>query len=74
MTYWSKHPQDYSVGVYAQGVQALQSLGSSRRIECALRRYVARNAYRIATDEDALSAFTSVFGGARDRFARYGVQ
>jgi len=74
MTYWSKHPQDYSVGVYAQGVQALQSLGSNRRIECALRRYVAHNAYRIATGEDALSAFASVFADARDRFARYGVQ
>ena len=74
MTYWSKHPQDYSVGVYAQGVQALQSLGSSRRIECALRRFVARNAYRIATDEDALSAFASVFPDARSRLARYGVR
>jgi hypothetical protein len=73
MTYWSKHPDDYSVGVYAQGVQALQSLGSSRRIECALRRYVAHNAYRIATDEDALSAFSSVFPDARSTFARYGV-
>jgi len=52
----------------------LQSLGSSRRIECALRRYVARNAYRIATDEDALSAFQSVFPDARTRLAAYGVR
>ena len=74
MTYWSRHPQDYTVGVYAQGVQALQSLGSSRRIECALRRYVAHNAYRIATDEDALAAFAGVFPDARSRLAGYGVR
>ncbi len=74
MTFWGTRPQEYSAGVYAQGVQALQSLGSSRRIECALRRYVARNAYRIATDEDALSAFSSVFPDARTVFARYGVR
>jgi hypothetical protein len=74
MTYWSRHPGDYSVGVYAQGVQALQSLGPAPRIECALRRYVARNAYRIATDEDALAAFSSVFPDARSRLGRYGVR
>jgi hypothetical protein len=73
MTFWGTRPQEYSAGVYAQGVQALQSLGSSGRIECALRRYVARNAYRIATDEDALAALSSVFPDARSVFARYGV-
>jgi hypothetical protein len=73
MTYWESHPQDYSAGVYAQGVQAIQSLGSDRRIECALRRYVAANAYRIATDADALAAFASVFPDAHNDLAGYGV-
>jgi hypothetical protein len=73
MSYWQQHGNVYFAGVYAQGVQALQSLGSQRRIECALRRYVARNAYGIATDADALSAFATVFPQVREDLARYGV-
>ena len=73
MTYWVHHPADYFNGVYAQGVQALQALGAQPRVACALRRYVARNAYRIATDADALRAFSSVFPHARDDLAPYGV-
>jgi hypothetical protein len=42
-------------------------------VACALRRYVARNAYRIATDADVLRAFSSVFPHARDDLAPYGV-
>jgi hypothetical protein len=74
MTYWAAHPGEYSAGVYAQGVQALQSLGPEPRVACALRRYVARNAYRIATDRDALAAFASVFPDARTQLGRYGVR
>ena len=74
MTYWAAHPGEYFAGVYAQGVQALQSLGSEPRVACALRRYVARNAYRIATDGDALAAFASVFPDARTLLGRYGVR
>jgi hypothetical protein len=73
MTYWQQRGNVYFAGVYAQGVQALQSLGSQRRIECALRRYVARNAYGIATDGDALSAFATVFPNVREDLGRYGV-
>jgi hypothetical protein len=73
MTYWSRHPQDYSAGVYSQSVQAVQSIGTTRQVECALRRYVARNAYGIATPDDALAAFASEFPNARSHFATYGV-
>jgi len=73
MTYWDAHPHDYFAGVYAQGVQALASFGPPGRVACALRRYVARNAYTIARDPDVVAAFASVFPGAAGRFARYGV-
>jgi hypothetical protein len=74
MTFWESRPREYFAGVYAQGVQALDSLGGTRRIECALRRYAARNAYRIATDEDALAAFATVFPDARQVLGRYGLR
>jgi hypothetical protein len=74
MTYWDRHPHDYFAGVYAQGVQALSSLGPVPRVACALRRYVAHNAYGIANDADALAAFSSVFPDARTHFAGYGVR
>ena len=74
MTFWDRHGKEYFAGVYGQGVQALQSLGSTGRIECALRRYTARNAYRIATDRDLIAAFSTVFPQAREQLARYGVR
>ncbi len=74
MTYWDSHPDAYFAGVYAQGVVALNSLGPPGRVACALRRYVARNAYRIADDADAVAAFASEFPGARRHFAQYGVR
>jgi len=74
MTFWDRREKEYFAGVYGQGVQALQSLGSTGRIECALRRYAARNAYRIATNRDLIAAFSTVFPQAREQFARYGVR
>src|SRR5438046_1857275 len=50
MSYWDHNQGAYTAGVYAQPVQVLQSFGSQPKVECALRRYVARNAYGIATD------------------------
>lgn len=74
MTFWSSRPNEYFAGVYSQGVDALLSLGSTSRIECALRRYAARNAYRIATKSDLIAAFSTVFPQARQQLARYGVR
>ena len=74
MTFWDHRGKEYFAGVYGQGVQALQSLGSTARIECALRRYAARDAYRIATDSDLIAAFSTVFPQARQQLARYGVR
>ncbi|HET7380583.1 MAG TPA: hypothetical protein VFJ24_11120 [Gaiellales bacterium] len=74
MTYWDKHVHAYFAGVYAQGVRAVNSIGPPERVACALRRYVARNAYGIADDADAVAAFASVFPDARRHFAAYGVR
>jgi hypothetical protein len=73
MTFWERHGSAYFAGVYAQGVQALNTLGSPQQIACALRRYVAANAYGIATTQDALAAFSSVFVRAEVDLARYGI-
>src|SRR4029079_10700255 len=56
MSYWHHHRGAYFAGVYAQPVQVLQSFGSQAKVECALRRYVARNAYLIGTDARAVGA------------------
>ena len=74
MSYWDHHQGAYFAGVYAQPVQVLQSFRSPRKVECALRRYVARNAYGIATDADAVAAFSNEFSDARAVFARAGVR
>ena len=75
MTYWDRLPEAaYFAGVYAQGVQALESLGPQPRIECALRRYVAANAYGIADDHDLVRALARVFPQAPAQLARYGVR
>ena len=55
-------------------VHVLQSFGSQPKVECALRRYVARRAYGIATDADAVAAFTTEFPDARAVLARAGVR
>jgi hypothetical protein len=68
MTYWEGRPSYYR-GVYVQGVQALAALGDPNRVDCALRVYVARNAYRIATTEDLVRALETVFPDARARLA-----
>ena len=73
MSYWDHNQGAYFAGVYAQPVQVLQSFGSEPKVECALRRYVARNAYRIATDADAVAAFSTEFPDARAVFAHAGV-
>jgi hypothetical protein len=41
-------------------------------VDCALRHYVAREAFRIATPESFVRAVSVVFPGARAVLARYG--
>jgi hypothetical protein len=73
VSYWERHPDDYFSGIYAQGPQALASLGDPASVDCALRRYVAANAYGIAEPRDLVSALEEELPGAADKLAEYGV-
>jgi hypothetical protein len=73
MTFWEHHPSDYYPGLYVQGAEAVASLGSVDRVDCSLRQYVARNAFRIATPSDAFAAFTGEFPDAISTLAPAGL-
>lgn len=74
MTFWADKPQIYSAGVYTQGAQALAALGDPALVDCALRVFVARNAYRIARQPDLVKAAAAVFPDAAATLAAYGVK
>ncbi len=73
MTYWDSHAPSYYKGVYAQTPQALAALGPPDLVDCALRLYVARYAYRIARPADLIDILTQVFPGAPTVLAGYGL-
>jgi hypothetical protein len=74
MTFWDHHFSGFFAGVYAQGVRALFSLGDPRLVDCALRRYVADNAYRTATPIDLLASLQRFFPDARQKLVAYGAR
>ncbi len=74
MTFWSAHPDAYQDGVYTQGAQALAALGDPSLVDCALRVYVAANAYRIARQPDLVRAAAAVFPDAAATLTAYGVK
>ena len=74
MSYWSEHQDVYSAGVYTQGAQALAALGDPDLVDCALRVYVAVNAYRIARQPDLVRAAGAVFPDAAATLAAWGVK
>jgi hypothetical protein len=74
MTYWEPRQSSYYRGVYVQGTQALAALGDPGLVDCALRHYVARNAFRIARPADLVAAMRAVFPDALARMAPYGVR
>jgi hypothetical protein len=73
ITYWNSHASSYYRGVYAQTPQALAALGPPDLVDCALRQYVARYAYRIAKPADLIDVLTQVFPAAPAVLARYGL-
>lgn len=74
MRYWDEHERSYYGGVYVQGVQALDALGKPRRVDCALKRYVAENAYGVATTADLVEALEPDFPRARRVLRRFGAR
>ncbi len=73
MSFWTLRPSYYQDGVYTQGAQALGSLGPPDMVDCALRVYVAQNAYRIAKPADLVAAASAVFPDAAEKLAGFGI-
>jgi Peptidase family M1 domain len=73
MSYWSGKERRYFTEVYGGGVLALRSLGPPALVDCALRAYAARNAYRIAEPADLIAALSAVIPGAETRLRRFGI-
>ncbi|HVV35709.1 MAG TPA: M1 family aminopeptidase [Acidimicrobiales bacterium] len=75
MTFWDPIHNDYYRSVYVQSVQALGALGvSTAAVDCALARYVAANAYRVATPQAVVDALKTVAPNAAAVLAKYGVK
>jgi hypothetical protein len=74
LPYWASNHSLYNAGVYIQGAKALASLGDLDVVDCALRIYVARNAYRIARPGDLVAALSTVFPQAAQTLATFGVR
>jgi hypothetical protein len=74
LPYWASNHSLYNAGVYIQGAKALASLGDLDLVDCALRIYVARNAYRIARPADLIAALSAVFPQAPQTLAAFGVR
>ena len=60
----------YSIAV----ISALAGLGRPDLVDCALRLYLARRAYRIARPADLIADLTTVFPNAAAVLAPYGLR
>ena len=73
MTFWAGKARRYYREVYGGGPEALRSLHAPAKVDCALRLYVAHDAYRIAVPADLLDVLDRVIPGASDRLRRFGI-
>ena len=75
VSYWETvRPVLYALAVYAGPVAFLNGLGSAEDVDCALRDYVARNAYRIARPTDLTTVLRQHFPDTYPRVAKeYGL-
>jgi aminopeptidase N len=73
MAYWGDRRQNlYDLAVYADGARMLRALGHPAEVTCGLRRYVAANAYGIATQAGLARALEAGVPGARRVLGAYG--
>jgi len=72
MTFWDSNRGLYNSGVYIQGAKAMATIGNLDLVDCGLRVYVARNAYRTARPGDLMNAMASVFPNAPAVLASFG--
>ncbi|HEV2766972.1 MAG TPA: hypothetical protein VGV63_04590 [Acidimicrobiales bacterium] len=73
MTYWETHQDSYYRGTYVQPAQALAALGDPDRVDCALRHFVATNAFGVARSGDVVAALARVFPEAPGVLAGAGI-
>src|SRR5262245_60184317 len=65
MSFWqSRDFETIRLGMFVQTVQALAALGDPAKVDCALRQFVVRNAYRTAVPRDLLAALQPLLPGA----------
>ena len=75
MTFWDNFDAgQYYLGVYLQTYRALRGLGPQSRVDCALRLYVHRNAYRTVRPGDLLDALQVFFPDARRKLEAHGAR
>jgi hypothetical protein len=73
MTYWETRGSIYYRGVYVQSAVAIAGLGSQFFVDCALRHYVAANAFRIARPPDLYAQLDAIFPAAAAGLAPAGL-
>lgn len=73
MTFWETRQSAYYRSVYVQPVHALAALGPPDLVDCALRLFVARYGFRVATPKDLIDVLASVFPDAPATLARFGL-
>jgi len=73
MSFWqSRDFETIRRGLYVQTVQALAALGETAKIDCALRQFVVRNAYRTAVPRNLLAALDPLFPQAEEKLRARG--
>jgi len=73
MSFWQSYDfETIRTGMYVQTVQALAAFGDAAKVDCALRRFVARNAYSTAVPRDLLAALAPFFPNARHKLRARG--
>lgn len=73
MTFWADKSDIYYRSVYGQTGFALMQLADRAEVDCALARYVADNAHRVARPADLVAAFEPDFPDIIDLLTDLGV-
>jgi hypothetical protein len=73
LSFWGLRTRLYLAAAYAGGVVALSSLRAPDAVDCALRQYVARDAYAIARPGDLLDELERLIPGAEERLRGFGI-
>lgn len=68
MSWWDQHGDSYYRGVYVQPSQSLGALGNYDLVDCALRHYVATNAFQIARPANLTAALKTIFPDVASTF------